>query len=422
MKKITEGFLSFLNSSKTPYHAVGEVKKMLLSEGFAELYEGEGWSLAEGGKYFVIRGGSSIVAFRNRGFGFMIASSHSDSPTFRVKGSKSECGVMKLDVEKYGGTLHYTWLDRPLSAAGRAVVREGGTLAVKCCDLGGSFVIPSLAIHMNREANDGAKFNPAVDLLPVASLNSTLSLTSVLAKALGVNDEDVISFDLYLYATQEAALTGLENEFIISPRIDNLGCVYTSTKAFCDAEDSDMTPVLAIFNNEETGSETKQGAASTLLYDTLRRISADEGEYCMRVAKGMMASADNAHAQHPNHPELSDKENAPKMAGGVVIKYNANQRYATDAVSDAVFREVCKKAGVPTQSFYSRADKPCGSTLGSISTTVVPISTVDIGMPQLAMHSSVELMAEADAEYMYEAIKSFYSSSLEIRGDKITVR
>ena len=422
MNENISGIFSFLDKSKTPYHGVAEVRKMLEADGFQYLSEAERWSLAPGGKYFVIRGGSSIIAFKNQGFGFMIAASHSDSPTFRVKGEIKSSGSLKLDVEKYGGTLFYTWLDKPLTVAGRAVVREAGALSVRLCDLSpASVVIPSLAIHMNRDVNEGLKLNPAVDMRPLASLNEDIKILELIASSLGVKCEDVVSFDLFLSPMQNAAICGLENEFVLSPRIDNLGCVYTTTKAFLEPSPANSTSVLAIFNNEETGSETKQGAASTFLYDVLRRISADESEYCMRVACGMMLSADNAHAIHPNHPELSDGENAPRLAGGVVIKYNANQRYATDAVSDGVFREICREAGVPVQSFYTRADKPCGSTLGSISNTVVPISTVDIGMPQLAMHSSAELMALKDADYMYSAIKAFFSKAIKVNDGKITI-
>ena len=375
----------------------------------------------DGGKYFVIRDGSSIVAFRNMGGGFNICASHSDSPAFRVKGVKGGVPYARFDVEKYGGGIFYSWLDRPLAVAGRAVVREGTSLVSRTLDLGIRTLIPSLAIHLNRTVNDGAKLNAAQDMLPLVGLGA-YDLDAAVAGVLGTAKENVVSHELLLVSAEPSVTVGASDELILAPRLDDLASVYASLEGFLAAKDTDATPVLAVFDNEEVGSDTKQGAASTLLHNTLKRISGSDEALYARLATSFMISADNAHARHPNHPELADAENAPVLGGGVVIKCNANQRYTTDAVSEAVFGSICASAGVRTMKYYNRADQLGGSTLGSIADTKVSVHTVDIGIPQLAMHSASESCAVADVSAMAAALTEFYSSVIEIRGESVTVK
>lgn len=421
MKKIKDSFFEFLRESKTAYHTVANICSLLDGEGYERLSEANRWQLRSGGKYYVVRNGSSVIAFRNNGGAFMIAASHSDFPSFRVKGEISGGAYIKLDVEKYGGLINYTWLDRPLSVAGRVAVRAGGEISLRLADIGDKrVVIPSLAIHMNRTVNESLKLNPASDLLPLASVGTDSGeLMRLIAKSAGCEVSDIVSYDLYLYNADLPTSVGLCDELVLSPRLDDLGCVFSSTRAFLDASDTSVTPVLAVFDNEEVGSDTKQGAASTFLYDTITRICGSREEYLMRLASSFMISADNAHAIHPNHPELADKANAPTLGGGIVVKYNANQKYATDALSDALFRSVCDKAGVAVQSYYNRADLAGGSTLGSISDTKVSVPTVDIGIPQLAMHSATESCALSDVLDMVRAITVFYSGGIRISDGKI---
>lgn len=418
------GLFEFIKKSPSAYHAVNTVKETLDMNGYTELYEGERWKLAVDGKYYVIRNGTSIIAFRatRDARGFMICASHSDTPTFRVKNTPETVGAYtRLEVEKYGGMIYYSWLDRPLSAAGRVVVRTRDGIESRLVDIDEDILtIPSLAIHLNRGVNDGAKFNPAKDLLPLYSGNGEKGdFIGSIADKIGVPTTDILSHDLFLYNRDEGRRIGKNGEFILCPRLDDLGCVYSSLTAFLAARDGQSLPVLAVFDNEEVGSETKQGAASTFLRDTLSRISGGEASLVAALENSFMISADNAHAKHPNSPEMSDPDNAPILNGGVVIKYNANQRYATDGLSDAFFRTVCQRAGVRVQTYCNRADLPGGSTLGSISDTRVSILTVDIGLPQLAMHSANETAGAYDVENMISAISEFYATSIVKKGTKV---
>ena len=418
------GLFEFIKSSPDAYHAVNSVKKMLDKEGYTELYESERWKLAVDGKYYVIRNGSSIIAFRTvkDARGFMITASHSDSPSFRVKTTAETVGAYtRLEVEKYGGMIYYTWLDRPLSVAGRVVVRTQSGVETRLVDLDTDLLtIPSLAIHLNRGVNDGAKFNPAKDLLPLYTMDGGKGdLLTTIAGELSVSPSDILSHDLFLYNRDEGKRIGKNGEFILCPRLDDLGCVYASAVAFLNSSASGSLPVLAVFDNEEVGSETKQGAASTFLRDTLARITGSEASLAVALENSFMVSADNAHAKHPSSPEMSDPDNAPVLNGGVVIKYNANQRYTTDGLSDAIFRSICERAGVKLQTYCNRADLPGGSTLGSISNTRVSVSTIDIGLPQLAMHSANETAGAEDVDAMIAALTELYSSSITKKGTNI---
>ena len=423
MKKTTSLF-DFIEKSPTAYQAVDSIKEMLDANGYTELYESDVWKLSAGKKYYVIRNGTSIIAFRvqKSSGGFMICSSHSDSPSFRVKlTAETVSAYSRLEVEKYGGMIYYSWLDRPLSVAGRVIVKTERGLEAKLVNIQRDLLtIPSLAIHLNRGVNDGAKFNPAQDMLPLYSTDKDKSaFVESIAAELGVKSSDILSHDLFLYNRERGRYFGKDNEFILCPRLDDLGCVYASLMAFLNAKSVTSTPVLAVFDNEEVGSETKQGAASTFLFDVLSRICGDADTYRTSLENSFMVSADNAHAVHPAHPELSDADNAPKLNGGIVVKFNASQRYATDGLSDAIFRTVCERAGVETQTYYNRADIPGGSTLGSISDTKVSVPTVDIGLPQLAMHSATETAGAHDLDEMIKALSEFYSSSIVKRGNSV---
>ena len=420
--------LDFISASPTCFHAIANTAARLTAAGYTPLSEEERWTLRPGDRRFVIRGGSSIIAFRVpqelRG-GFMMAAAHSDSPAFKLKehAELRSSGYIRLHTEKYGGMLMSTWFDRPLSVAGRLFVRRDGSLDEKLLNIDRDLlVIPSVAIHMNRNANDGIKYMANIDTIPLfSSEDPAAAILPMAAEAAGVSPENVLGSDLFLYCRGRGVTFGAHNEYILSPRLDDLACAWSCLEGFLAARDTGALPILCIFDNEEVGSETKQGAASAFLRDTLRRIlfalGHDEEAFRTMLARSFLLSADNAHAIHPNHPEYSDGDNCPHMNAGVVIKFNANQRYATDGRSCALFRSICQDAGVPTQVMANRSDLPGGSTLGSIANTLVPVSTVDIGLAQLAMHSSYETAGTRDAEYMVRALTAFYETELRASGD-----
>ena len=423
---INDELISFISSSPSPYHAVKTLEDMLVSEGYTRLYENRPWSIERGGKYYVIRNGSSVIALRIPEVacsGFMIMAAHSDAPTFRVKETAEVKGggFTRLNVERYGGMICSTWLDRPLSLAGRAAVREDGGISVKTVDIDRDLlVIPNVAIHMERNINDGKSYNANVDMLPLMALENSRELDELVAESIGVDKKDIISKELSLYLRQKGFVWGSENEFISAPRLDDLQCVFSCARGFISAGKNSSINVLSIFDNEEVGSGTKQGADSEFLSAVLDRVCTSLGEnrHTM-LANTFMVSADNAHAVHPNHPEYADRSDRVRLNGGIVIKYSANQRYTTDTVSAAVFEEVCSMAGVPTQRFTNRADMLGGSTLGNISSSHVSVNTVDIGLPQLAMHSACETAGSCDTEYLIRAAKKFYELSFTQTGDRV---
>ena len=310
-----------------------------------------------------------------------------------------------------------SWFDRPLSLAGRAIVKNGSAFETRVVTFDRDLcIIPNVCIHFNREINNGYKYNKAVDTLPLLS-NSTEKGTvkSLVAERLGVEPDSIVSMDLFVVNRTRGSVFGADDAFFCAPRIDDLQCAYTTLAALTEADAPKAIPVYALFDNEEVGSETKQGAASTLLFDTLTRIGGYYGKTLSELLPAsFMLSCDNGHAVHPNHPELSDAKNAPHLNGGVVIKHNANQRYATDALSEALFTEICRKADVPVQHFANRSDIAGGGTLGSISNTRVSLKTVDIGLAQFAMHSAVETGGVKDTDYMVRAVKAFYESALVV--------
>ncbi|MGN1346856.1 MAG: M18 family aminopeptidase [Eubacteriales bacterium] len=426
---VTRELLTFIENSPTAFHAVDSAAKLLDEAGFSRLNESDAWNLARGGKYYVTRNLSSILAFvipETFAESFLITASHTDSPTFKLKTeyeSEAFGKYIKLNVEGYGGMIHSTWLDRPLSVAGRVIVKTDGKFTAKLVKIERDLVlIPNVAVHQNRSINSGFAYNPATDLMPLYSAKSGKgSLKNLLAEEIGCAAEDIAVSDLYLYNRTPSSIWGADSEFFSSPRIDNLQCAYTTLRGLVNAaEECKSLAVYAAFDNEETGSSTKQGANSQFLFDTLSRICETFELDIRRVlASSFMVSADNGHAKHPNHPEFSDGQNAPHMNEGVVIKSNAAQKYTTDALSTALFEEICRRADVPVQRFANRSDMPGGSTLGSLSNTNVALNTVDIGLAQLAMHSSYETAGCADTLYMIRAITEFYKTVFTTEADGV---
>lgn len=417
----TEKLLDFIEKSPTAFQAVDEMQKRLTENGFEVLSEKEYWKLIPGGKYLVTRNNSALIAFcipEKESRVFHIMASHSDSPSFKIKENpeiKVDNSYVKLNVEKYGGMLMAPWFDRPLSVAGRVIIRRNGGLKEKLINIKRDLVmIPNLAIHMNREANNGVAYNPQKDLQPLfAAGNTDRTLLEIIAEQTGVKKEDIISHDLFLYNRMPGTIWGADKEFVSSARLDDLQCAFASMEGLLRAQNHESIAVHCVMDNEEVGSGTKQGAASTFLKDTLLRINMGLGrtyeEYLMTLAGSFMVSADNAHALHPNYTDKTDPTNHPVLNKGIVIKFNANQKYCTDAVSAAIFKELCTKAGVPYQTFVNRSDIAGGSTLGNISNTQVPMNTVDIGLPQLAMHSPYETAGVKDTEYLVRAAEELFA-------------
>jgi len=409
-------FIDFLNTSHSPYHAAAQVCAMLEQAGYTALQEQQEWKLTAGGKYYLCHSGSSVIAFRipeGEAAGFMISASHSDRPAFQVKENLELTGkYTRLATEGYGGMLMSTWLDRPLSIAGRVLVETQTGIRQQLVDIDRDLLlIPNVAIHMNRTANEGMKFNPAVDMLPLMGGEEDAGkLGKLLEQQVGGK---ILGHDLYLYLRQKASVWGLEEEFISAPALDDLACVWCCTQGFLQAKAGKAIPVLCVFDNEEVGSASYQGADSTLLRDVLKRICKASGlDYRRLLSQSLMVSADNGHALHPNHPEFSDNANAPVINKGVALKFTAQKKYTTDGYTAAIWRSICNRAGVPVQEYYNRADLRGGSTLGNLSQTQVTVPAVDIGLPQLAMHSSFETAGVKDVAYLCDAMAAFYGVSI----------
>ncbi len=417
---------SFLDSAHSVYHAVAGLEAQLRQAGYTCLSEAGSWELAPGGKYYLTRNGSAILAFRipqGSPSGFMISASHSDRPTFKVKENPELKGpYVRLAVERYGGMLMAPWLDRPLSVAGRAIVETEAGLESRLVDLDRDLLmIPNVAIHMNRKANDGYTYNPAVDTIPLLGTKDAAGkFQQLLEEAAGGR---VLGHDLFLYVRQKSCVWGLEEEFISAPALDDLQCAWGCTQGFLNAGESSSIPVLCVFDNEEVGSSSLQGAASDFLASALLRICQSRSwDLKQLLAQSFLVSADNAHALHPNHPEFADPNNAPIPGSGVVVKFNASQRYTSDGLSAAIFRKICADAHVPTQTYCNRADIAGGSTLGNISLHQVSVPSVDIGLAQLAMHSCYETAGVQDSIHLENALAAFYGSALHISERGITVR
>ena len=426
------GLMDFIKAAPTAFHAVAEIRRMLEDAGFTRMNEGERWHIAPGGKYFVTRNQSSVIAFRVPREGlshFQIVASHSDSPCFKLKpvSGYEANGYAMLNVEKYGGMIMSTWFDRPLSVAGRVIVRTQDGYETRLVNIDRDLaLIPNMPIHFNRDVNDGVKLNAQVDMLPVIG-EAGADIDALVAASAGCEAGDIAGRDLFLINRDAPRVWGAKGEFIAAPRLDDLECAYASTRALLDAKASRHIDVVAVFDNEEVGSGTKQGADSTFLADALRRIvvalGGAEQDAESAVARSFMLSADNAHAVHPNHPEKYDAQNRPALNGGVVVKFNANQKYTSDGVSQAVFEGICKRADVPTQTFANRSDVAGGSTLGNIANSHVSLNTVDIGLTELAMHSANETAGVRDLDYMIAAMRAFHEAEIDVREDgRVAVR
>lgn len=431
-KHMAEQLLDFIEKSPSCFHVIDHMKAELEKAGFQRLQEREHWDLKENGRYYVTRGESSLIAFtipKKEFSGFQIMASHSDSPTFKIKENpemEAEQKYVKLNVEKYGGMLCSTWFDRPLGVAGRVLVKDGRKICSRlvCVDRD-LLVIPSLAIHMNRQANDGMAYNAQKDLLPLfGEAASQGSFRKIVAEAAGVKEEEILGQDLFLVNRQKGTLWGAQEEFLSSPRLDDQECAFASLQGILTGGNRQNVCVHCVLDNEEVGSVTKQGAASTFLKDTLKRINSGlartEEQYYTALAASFMISADNAHGVHPNYAEKADPVNRPHPNGGIVLKYSANQKYTTDGVSAAVLKMICEKAEVPVQIFTNRSDLPGGSTLGNISNTQVAVHTVDIGVAQFAMHSAWESGGAKDVEYLVNMAQTFFKTGLLIREDGIS--
>ena len=428
MKNSVKNLIEFIDHSPSCFHVIENARKQFMDHGFIELKEKEYWNLEEGKSYFVTRNGSSIIAFHlpKKDFqGFHIVASHSDSPTYRIKEQpemRVENHYTKLNIERYGGMIPETWFDRPLSVAGRIIIEESGQIKDQLLNVDRDLlIIPNLAIHMSRSTKESKALNPQKDLLPLCACDlSKDGFEDMIAKEAGVKKEDILSYDLFLYNRMKGTSLGMNEEFVAAPKLDDLECAYSSIEGMLNAKLSkDYVTMCAIFDNEEVGSGTKQGAGSTFFPEVLKRIcyltGKNEEEYCMAVADSFMLSADNAHAVHPNYQDKTDPTNRPYINEGIVLKYNASQKYTTDANSAALVKYLCQREKINCQVFFNRSDILGGSTLGNILTRQVSIKAADIGLPQLSMHSTYETAGCKDLDDMMTLMRSFYQIGKEVQ-------
>lgn len=429
---INNKLIEFLNLSSSNFHAVKLMANSLLADNFIELKSSEVWDLKANGKYFLTVNGTALIAFDLNDFnvdsGFKIVASHTDAPNFKVKPNaiKIKNNYVTINSEAYGGLINYAWYDRPLKLAGRVIVKNKNKLETHLFDSKRAIgVIPSLAIHMNRKVNDEAKFNRHTDMAPIIAQGEHFDFNEYLAKELKVDSESIVNYDLYFKPAEAASLVGINNEFMVSNHLDNLQCAFVSLEAFKDSLSKGMCNVYASFDNEEVGSMTKQGAQATILKDVLERISfskkRNSEQHLIALAKSFIVSADNAHANHPNYAAANDENHNVALNGGVVIKYSANQKYTTDSLSSSLMLDLAKTDKIAIQSFVNRSDSQGGSTLGAISGTQVSIQSVDIGLPQLAMHSTIEMSGVKDTRSMYDLLLAYYSKHIIIGPDFITI-
>ena len=428
-----QNLIDFLNASPVNFLAVKTLKEKLCAAGFKQLDAAEEIdNLQPGEQVFFTKNDSSLYAFRIgmsplAESGFHMICAHCDSPTFRIKPNAEmlcEGGIVKLNTEVYGGPIMSTWFDRPLSIAGRVIVKGNDVMHPETLLLNVKrplLQISNLAIHFNRQVNDGVRLSRQKDMLPIlgiveSQLEQGNMLTNIITSELGIDVADILDFDLYLYDVTPACTFGAHNELISSGRLDDLSMVHAGLEALLATSNTVLpnqtTQVLAIFDNEETGSQTKQGAGSPFLSSLIQRITLAQGgtadDFYRAIEKSFMISADNAHAWHPNYSEKYDPTNHPVLGGGPVIKFNAAQKYASDAVSAAIFAGICHEAGVPCQRFVNHSDVAGGSTLGNILASSLPLRGVDMGAPVLAMHSARETASVADHEYCIKAFTKFY--------------
>lgn len=423
------GFLDFIKDTPTAFHAANKIANILKGNGYIELNEAEEWNLTRGGKYFFTRNHSSVFAFQIpmdfKDLSFNITAAHLDSPTFKLKPNFTldQGKYIKLNTEVYGGPIFMSWLDRPLNIAGRVMVKENNKVTTKLLSFNRAIcMIPNCSIHYNRELNKGYAFNPQNEMLPILTDNKNSDLLALIAKELNVKKEDILSYDLYLALLDRGMLVGPNNEFVMAPQIDNLECSYGLLNALLSEVPAKGTVnVMCLFDNEEIGSATRQGAASTTLYDLLERITLSLGlsseEFKRSLASSYFISADNAQGFHPSYASKYDPTNACYMNEGIVVKNAARGSYTTDAYSLAIFKVLCERSGARYQLNTNRSDVPGGSTLGAISQTKVSIPSVDIGLAQVAMHSSYETAGARDLEDLVKAIKEFYHTHFHTVND-----
>ena len=421
-----QSLLHYIRKSPTCFHAVRALEELLEKQDYIRLPEG-GWELQPGGKYYTVRSGSSLIAFRipeEEPTGYMLTASHTDSPCFRIRDNCQLDGAYaRLSVERYGGMINAPWVDRPLSIAGRVLIRDGIRVESRLVDFEKPVVlIPNLAIHLNRDANSSMKYDAARELFPLYG-GKGAGFRKDLAAKLVCEEADILATDLFVYNPEDGLVWGPEGEFVSAPRLDDLACVFSSVQGFLLAKPTSAIPVFCAFDNEEIGSETKQGAASMFLPDTLQAICEALGltaaDHRRMLTQSMMLSCDNGHALHPNRPDMADQKEAPVLNGGVVIKHSV--RYATDGVSNAVFSEICRRVNADVQHYSNRPDQGGGSTLGNIANTKTGVSTVDIGMAQLAMHSCYETAGSRDVDSFIRAVAGFYGTVLQAENGVVEI-
>lgn len=422
MEKIENKLINFVNNTPNAYYCVDNLKKLLKQNGFIELHENEEWNnLNENKNYFVIKNDSSLIAFKmtdsKEKIGFNIVSAHTDSPSFSIKPNADmfDGNYLKLNTAGYGGMINYSWLDRPLSVAGRIIVSNNGVYEKQLINIDKDLmIIPSQAIHINRDVNSKNELNHQIDMLPIISLTNEKKLDDIIRENLEkekIKADKICDYDLYLYNRDQAKQIGLNDEFILAPRLDDLASLYPALEAFINSTNTNSLNILCAFNNEEIGSMTPQGADSSFLIDTLTRIAnAANINLLVALNNSMVVSADNAHALHPNAQSKSDPTNKVLLNKGVVIKHHTN--YTTDAVTSSLFKGICENAEVPYQDFACRSDMRCGATLGGVSQRHVGVDSIDIGLPQLAMHSSNETIGTKDVLYMYKSLLEFYNTQI----------
>ncbi len=412
--------MDFLRRSPGCFHAVRNLAEMLEAAGFQRLQETDLWSLQPGGNYYVTRNGSSLIAFRlpeDRPHRLRLTAAHTDSPTFKLKPGPglTDGGLTRLNVEQYGGAIRQSWLDRPLSVAGRVLVeKEGDLRQVLVAPDRDLLLIPSLAIHFTSPDQDAPSVQS--NLLPVLTTEGGPAVLDELLRVCGVEPETVAGMDLYLTNREEPRLWGLKNEFLSAPKLDDLACCYGTMEGFLESEADRDALIYCAFDNEEVGSTSRQGAASTFLRDTLERLfqsfDLTSDERHAMLARSVLVSADNAHAFHPGYPAVADPVNRPKLNGGLVLKHQAAQKYTTDGVSSALCRMLCKAHDIKLQEYTNHSDQRGGSTLGNLSNTQVSLRAMDIGLPQLAMHSAYETMGAGDPASLAAFSKAFFSDRL----------
>lgn len=435
MERVADKLKDLLDKSYSPFHVVLNMENELLNKGFIKLDEKENFNITAGKKYFVTRNDSSVIAFKIpenlTEFALQITATHTDSPSFKIKPNPviRKLNSVLLNVEPYGGMIYSTWFDKPLSIAGRVMVKEDNKIETHLLAVDEDLlIIPNVAIHMNREINSGYIYNPSRDLIPLLGTNigDDFDFNKFLLRELNIDKGEIIGHDLFLYNRQKASFIGYDKSLFASMRLDDLSSSYTALLGFLDGKNSENISLFASFDNEEVGSLTKQGANSTFLKDTIKRIIKALGgtydDFEKIASKSVMISIDNAHANHPNRLDLSDSTTNVMLNNGIVIKYNANQSYTTDSYSSAIVKAICQKNKQNYQEFTNRSDLRGGSTLGNLSNSEISLTCADIGIAQLAMHSSYEVFGTSDIEEMKKFVETFYSTTIELNGNSINLK